>query len=307
MPMRTEFEFETWDVFTDTRFTGNPLALLFDADRLEPSRMLAVTREFDYSETVFIQSPTAAGHDARLRIFTPAGELPFAGHPTVGAACALAQRRGRTGAMRLELGAGSFSVEIHRQDSIWSAQFANPNLPRISGPGPDAAALAAAVGLDPDCIEGGSSAPCRAWAGIDFILARASNPALAAAKLNVAAFEALALDQACGLLLYAIESEGREHRIRARMFAPHIGVPEDPATGSAAAALPAHLLLQDALIDGAHRIEVLQGQAMGRPSRIEVRVELASGRFVSLSVAGQAVPVMRGTIAVPVYAEDSGR
>lgn len=296
--MTTEFEFETWDVFTDTRFAGNPLAVLFDTDRLDPVQMLAVTREFNYSESVFIQAPTTPDHDARLRIFTPAGELPFAGHPTVGAACALAQRRGRAGAMRLQLGAGSFAVETELRDSIWSAQFANPNLPRVCGPGPDPAEVAAAIGLPSDCIEGGAAGPCRVGAGIEFIAARTSSAALAGARLDAVAFDALAMSESCGLLVYAIDSEDRSHRVRARMFAPHIGVPEDPATGSAAAALPAHLLLQGALIDGAHRIEVLQGQEMGRPSRIEVRLEIGEGRCLRLSVAGQAIRVMHGSLAI---------
>jgi trans-2,3-dihydro-3-hydroxyanthranilate isomerase len=296
--MATEFEFETWDVFTDTRFAGNPLAVLFDADRLDSAQMLAVTREFNYSESVFIQTPTTPDHDARLRIFTPAGELPFAGHPTVGAACALAQRGGSAGAMLLQLGAGSFAVETDFHDSTWRAQFSNPNLPQVAGPAPSPARIAAAVGLPADRIEAGAAGPCRVGAGIEFIVARSSAAALAGARLDAAAFETLTMGDACGLLLYAIESEGLSHRVRARMFAPHIGVPEDPATGSAAAALPAHLLIQGVLIDGAHRIELLQGQEMGRPSRIEVRLEVVDGHCVSLCVAGQAIRVMRGTLAI---------
>lgn len=296
--MTAEFEFETWDVFTDTRFAGNPLAVVFDADRLDDGRMLAVTREFDYSESVFVQAPRTLDHDWRLRIFTPAGELPFAGHPTVGAACALAQRRGSAGALRLELGAGSFWVETQHHDASWRAQFINPNLPRIVGPGPDGTEIAAAVGLAGDCIDDGRAAPRRAGAGIDFIYARCSGPDLARARLDAAAFDKLALSETCGLLLYSIDSQGLEHRVRARMFAPHIGVPEDPATGSAAAALPAHLLQQGVLIDGIHRIEVLQGQDMGRPSRIELVLEIVDGHCRSVRVAGQAVRVMRGVIAV---------
>ncbi|PKL96587.1 MAG: phenazine biosynthesis protein PhzF [Gammaproteobacteria bacterium HGW-Gammaproteobacteria-8] len=296
MPMTAECEFETWDVFTATRFAGNPLAVLFDADGVDVLQMQAVTREFDYSESVFIQAATLPGHDARLRIFTPAGELPFAGHPTVGAACALARRRGHAGSMRLELGAGSFAIETRLQKSLWSAEFVNPNLPRIVGPGPEPAQLAAALGLAPDQIAAGASAPRRVGAGIDFIAVQTSAQALVAAKLDVAAFDALAMDGACGLLVYAIESDGLNHQVRARMFAPHIGVPEDPATGSAAAALPAHLFDPESMADGLHRIEVLQGGEMGRPSRIEVSVAVECGCFAALTVAGQAVPVARGTI-----------
>lgn len=294
--MPRELDFDTWDVFTATRFAGNPLAVVFDADDLDPTRMLRITREFDYSETVFVQAPQSEGHGARLRIFTPGGELPFAGHPVVGASCALARRRSAEGALRLELAAGSFAVEAASRAGGWEASFINPNLPRLTGTGPSAAQAAAALGLSTDDIAVGSAAPARADAGIEFVYARSSLEAVAQARLDPAGWDALLLGDACGLLLYAWESQGREHRVHARMFAPHIGVPEDPATGSAAAALPAHLGVAAPLEDGRHRLIVVQGVEMGRASRIEVDFQCLDRRFVELRVGGSAVPVMQGRL-----------
>lgn len=294
--MSRELDFDTWDVFTTARFAGNPLAVLFDADELDSSRMLQITREFDYSETVFVQAPQTAGHDARLRIFTPGGELPFAGHPVIGAACALARRRGADGPLRLELAAGSFAVETTGGADGWEAMFISPHLPRLTGAGPTPARIEAALQLSANDIAGGPAAPSRAGAGIEFVYARTTREALGRARLDPGAWEALELNDACGVVLYAWAARGRAHRVHARMFAPHIGVPEDPATGSAAAALPAHLAAAVPLADGRHRLSLAQGVEMGRPSRIEVEFRCRERRFVELRVRGAAVPVMRGRL-----------
>jgi len=174
------------------------------------------------------------------------------------------------------------------------AAFDNPNLPRVHSDGPEAGVIERALGLAEGCVERAEQRPRRAGAGIDFVYARAPLDAVRSASLDTTAWRALPIDGVCGVLLYASAGEGHWH---VRMFAPHIGVPEDPATGSAAAGLPAQLLAAGVLDDGAHRLRVTQGVEMGRPSRIEVDVTVERGAFTALSVGGAAVPVMRGRIA----------
>jgi len=294
MSMTGRLTFETWDVFTDRRFAGNPLAVVFDADALATGTMQAIAAEFDYSETVFLCRPEVDDADARVRIFTPTGELPFAGHPTVGAACALARAEERRGALLLELGAGRFPVRLSAGEAYY-AEFENPNPPRRSGTAPEARQIERALSLPDGCIDREAFAPVRAGAGIDFIYARTDAEALDAARLDFAAWDAMALDGACGVYLYAEDRPGPS-TFDARMFGPHIGVPEDPATGSAAAGLPAHRLAAGALPDGQHEWTVEQGRVMGRPSRIFVRLSVTDGRCISLRVGGHAVPFLKGQL-----------
>ena len=295
--MTETLDVETWDVFTDRRFAGNPLAVIFDADALDAASMLAITREFDYSESVFVLVPEQPDADARLRIFTPGGELPFAGHPTVGAACAIARRRDVAGALTLDLPAGRFPVEVGDGDTGWHAEFANPNLPRVHSEGPATEAVEAALGLSEGSVDNAAQKPRRAGAGIDFVYAAASLAHVRRARLNTAAWEHLGLGDACGVLLYAPVDDGSSDATwHVRMFGPHIGVAEDPATGSAAAGLPAQLLAAGMLADGAHDWIVEQGVEMGRPSRIRVRFDVAGGAIESLHIGGHAVPVMAGRL-----------
>ncbi|MCA1777895.1 MAG: PhzF family phenazine biosynthesis protein [Xanthomonadaceae bacterium] len=300
--MTETLEFETWDVFTDQRFAGNPLAVVFDADRLSAASLLAITREFNYSESVFVLQSDVPGCHARIRIFTPAGELPFAGHPTVGAACAIARRDSIDQSMRLELDAGIFPIRLGprptSKHAARLAEFENPNLPRLTGTGPVAGQVEAALSLPAGSVATGAGSPARASAGIEFIYARASLEHVRRASLEPGAWNALEIGDACGLLLYAEGGDSAESHFHARMFGPHIGVPEDPATGSAAAALPAHVLTAAALPDGPHQWLVEQGFEMGRPSQIRVAFELRAGEFQALRVSGQAVPVLRGTLSL---------
>lgn len=295
--MTDRLEFETWDVFTDRRFAGNPLAIVFDADRLDSDTMLAIAREFDYSESVFVGSPASAAADARLRIFTPGGELPFAGHPTDGAACAIARRRDNPARLVLDLEAGRFPVALVARGDGASAAFDNPNLPRVAGDGPDAAAIEAALGLPYGSVDRHAHRPRRVGAGIDFVYASAPLAAVQGARLDTTAWRRLGIDQECGLLLYApVAADPGDAAWQVRMFAPHIGVAEDPATGSAAAALPGQILAAGGIGDGRHQWSIAQGVEMGRPSRIEVRFEVAGGAITGVSVGGSAVAVMAGTI-----------
>jgi len=292
--MSSRLHFETWDVFTDRRFAGNQLAVVFGADALTNEMMQSVTREFGYSETVFLLDPQRADCDVRLRIFTPGGELPFAGHPTVGAATALARRDHLDGNLALELIAGRFPVQVAGDGSLRRAEFENPNLPYFSAEGPDAALVESAVGLPAGSVATRSQRPRRCGAGIEFVYAAAPLEAVRNARANMAVWDALALDDACGVLLYAPAAEESPADWHVRMFGPHIGVAEDPATGSAAAGLPAQLLAAGMLEDGDHACLIEQGIEMGRPSRIDVRFQLKQSAFQSLNVGGQAILVSSG-------------
>ena len=292
--MPVKLDYETWDVFTDQRFAGNPLAVVFEADALSGAMMQRIAREFDYSESVFVLKSDDDGVDARVRIFTPTGELPFAGHPTVGVSCALARAWNRGGALLLELGAGRFPIRLNGGDCAY-AEFENPNRPKLHEGRFDAAPIERALGLPEGSVSRDAFAPRRAGAGIDFVYARVQPELLDRARLDTAAFEALELGGACGVFAYATDDPERGH-FKARMFAPHLGVPEDPATGSAAAGLPAHLVAAGALTDGRHEWTIEQGTKMGRSSRIFVRLTVDEGSPNAVRVGGHAVPVMRGTI-----------
>ena len=294
--MHSSLRFETWDVFTDHRFAGNQLAVVFGAEALSAGTMQSITREFGYSETVFLLEPESADCDARLRIFTPAGELPFAGHPTVGAAAAIARRGNLSGKLALQLAAGRFPVQVAGDGDVWHAEFENPNLPRVVAEGPDAAHVEKALTLPEGSVATGPERARRCGAGIDFVYAAAALDTVRNARLNTAAWASLALGDACGVLLYAAAAKESPADWHVRMFGPHIGVAEDPATGSAAAGLPAQLLAAGKLEDGDHGWRLEQGMEMGRPSRIEVRFQLREAAFRSLYVGGQAVRVSSGAL-----------
>lgn len=294
----TTYRFETWDVFTRSRFAGNPLAVVFDADRMSDSDMLAITREFNYSESVFILRPRDPEAGASVRIFTPAGELPFAGHPTVGAACAIARRDGLDQSLVLELPAGQFPIRLDRDGVASFAEFENPNLPRVHSDGPDPGQVEAALGLPAGSVDAGPERPRRAGAGIDFIYARAPLDVVRNARLDPVAWARLDIGATCGLHLYADSGSGSDATWHVRMFGPHIGVPEDPATGSAAAGLPAQLHAAGKLDNGIHDWTVEQGVEMGRPSRIRVHVDVAESTIRAVRIGGYAVPVMSGTLTI---------
>lgn len=288
------FDYEIWDVFTHTPFMGNPLAVVFGADALSGAAMQAITREFNLSETVFVLTPRAALHEARLRIFTPGHEMPFAGHPTVGAALALARARNLSGEIRLELNTGLFAVELDGKQ----ARFTNPNLPAERGPAPEPEAIERALSLPTQTLSRGAHRPRRIGAGVDYVFAHASREAVRSASLDHAAFAALDLDEIVGVLLYAHGGHAPDAAYHVRMFAPGAGVAEDPATGSAAAALPGQIEAAGALDEGRQIWIVEQGVEMGRPSRIEVRVDACEGHVRRVAVGGEAVRIASGQLFV---------
>jgi trans-2,3-dihydro-3-hydroxyanthranilate isomerase len=242
---------------------------------------------------VFVFAPADPAHRARVRIFTPARELPFAGHPTVGTAVLLGARDGRGGDIVLEEGIGAVRCKLEStSNGGGSARFAIPQLPTEVGPPADDAAIAAALSLAPSDI--GEGRPARWSAGLPFTFVPiAGLSAMARCRPDLAKFDAAF---GAGGAAYAFCNETAEpgHHFHARMFAPGMGVPEDPATGSAAAAFAG--VLARRLRDGTHALVIEQGYEMGRPSLIRLTAEVAAGRLVSASIGGNAVIVTEGTI-----------
>lgn len=286
--------FATLDVFTDRRFAGNPLAVVLDADELDAAAMQAIAREFNHPETVFVFAPADPGHRARLRIFTPARELPFAGHPTVGSAVLLGLRDGGGAGRDIVLEEGIGAVHCTLESGAGgrgSARFAIPQLPAEVGPPADDAAIAAALTLAPGDI-GGRSA--RWSAGIPFTFVPVAGlAAIARCRADLARFDA-AFGAGGAAYMFCTETAEAGHHFHARMFAPGMGIPEDPATGSAAAAFAGVLAAR--LPDGTHAIAIEQGYEMGRPSLIRLTAVVAAGKLVSASIGGDAVIVTEGTI-----------
>ena len=288
--------FVTLDVFTDRRFGGNPLAVILDARGLADADMQAIAREFNYSEQTFVLPPADPAHTARVRIFTPSSELPFAGHPNVGTAVALARAGavfGRPVGDALSLRGGGGPGRLHRRAPGRRARRphrrAGPARARAAA---DSGLVAGCVGLPARAIVTARHPPRMASVGLPCVFAELDGlAALAAARPDAAAFAAAEAAQpaVAGTFSVALYVRTGPGGVRARVFAPLAGIAEDPATGSAAGALGALLA---SLGDGGELV-VEQGVEMGRPSRIEVAV-----RGAAVTIAGPCVPVMEGTLTL---------
>lgn len=299
--------FHTLDVFTTTRFGGNPLAVVLDADALDTAMMQTVAREFNLSETVFVMKPDNPAHSARVRIFTPAAEIPFAGHPTVGTAALLAELRnpavsGEQDAIIVleeKIGAVRVGVKL-RSGSAALAEFDAPRLPEEEGKSPSQDHLASALGLIPSEIGFENHRPTRYTAGNAFIFVPvATLEAIAKAHVSSAHWATIFTgENMVGAFLYTRQVVHNTSGFHARMFAPHHGVAEDPATGSAAAAFAGVIHRFDEPTEGVHRRIIEQGFEMGRPSLITVSLTVAQGRLCAVRIAGHAVRVSEGTIEI---------
>ncbi|HMR33360.1 MAG TPA: PhzF family phenazine biosynthesis protein [Geminicoccaceae bacterium] len=285
------YAFHILDVFTDRPFGGNQLAVLPDAAGLGDARMQQVAAEFGFSETTFVLPPTRPGHDCRVRIFTPRFEMPFAGHPTIGTAIALAGLgRAPGGRVVMEQIAGTVPVDILAGSPV-EAELTAPEPPALRD-APELAACAALVGLGIDDV-----ATARiASAGAPFLFVELrSLGALGRARVPAPG----QIAEANGLALFTRETGSPEHDLRMRMFAPDHGIAEDPATGSAAAALGGLLATTEGGADGWRSWRIGQGIEMGRPSLLRVRARREAGKVAEIRVAGAAVTVAEGTIEVP--------
>lgn len=295
--------FSTLDVFTNTRFAGNPLAVVLGADGLDSATMQTIAREFNLSETVFVLEPRDSINTARLRIFTPLRELPFAGHPTIGAAILLATQRApemltRNGiVIALEEEIGLVRCDVVRDASrAILARFTAPRLPVRGAWSPEPAPLAKALGLESEEIGFGRHAPSTFSAGVELVFVPIrSRAALNRARPDPAAFAAL-LGERIGAYLYTSETVEPASAVAARMFANGVGIGEDPATGAAAAAFAGVAHAFEAPEDGEHEFVIEQGYAMGRPSRIILGSRIETGALVAVTVAGHAVEVQRGDL-----------
>ncbi len=290
------------DVFTKTPFTGNPLAVVLGADGLSDAQMQAITREFNLSETIFVQTADSPAHTAKVRIFCPACELPFAGHPTVGCAVLLAEIAHEgdfTCEITLEEVAGLVPVSISRTGTETTAEFIAPVLPQpAGGTPPTATEAAAALGLANNDIGFGEHKSLHWQGGPDFLfIPIATRAALSKAAPTDRWLAMTAKAHTQSVYLYCPAGEG----YAARMFAPQHGMPEDPATGSASAILAAQLFAADALPEGISHIPLTQGEDMGRPSEISLTVEVGQGAVQQIRIKGAAVRVHNGHItALPL-------
>ncbi|HZA95112.1 MAG TPA: PhzF family phenazine biosynthesis protein [Burkholderiaceae bacterium] len=291
-----EFKFVTCDVFTDRMFGGNQLAVLTDARGLDDATMQAIAREFNLAETTFVTPPADARHTARVRIFTPGREMPFAGHPTIGTAFVLASMGASDAAKELVLeeNVGLVPVHIDREGGrVVRCTFTAPRIPEcIKADVPSRAALAELLGLAAREI----NAPAEVWScGLPFLIIPVDSPrSLQHAQLDLGCWRRL-LSNFVALEVYPV-TQIDESTVRVRMFAPAAGVAEDAATGSAAAALAGWLIQQAPDQLGTRRWTVLQGESVGRPSRIELEADVCDGAVQAVRVGGASVMVSEGTL-----------
>jgi trans-2,3-dihydro-3-hydroxyanthranilate isomerase len=292
--------FVTLDVFTSRRFTGNPLAVVLDSEGLDTSAMQAIAREFNLPETVFVLPPSNRSARARLRIFTPGRELAFAGHPTVGAAVLLgALQKEGAAELLLEENVGPVRCQVERIDGERGrARFELPQQPVQGEDVADVADLAAALCLTLDDLGCDGLVPATWSAGnpVTFVPVRGRDAVERAAVNNARWERGFPANERPVAYVFCRETLDAVHDFHARMFAPAFGVPEDPATGSAAAALAGMLARTGKLADGAHRFTIEQGYEMGRPSVMHLWLTMRGGVLHSASVGGEAVRVMQGMI-----------
>jgi trans-2,3-dihydro-3-hydroxyanthranilate isomerase len=296
------FRFLTADVFTKQRFGGNQLAVFPDARGIDPAVMQQIAREFNFSETTFVLPPSDAKHTRRVRIFTPGSELPFAGHPTVGTAFVLATigdipLTGDETRIVFEEGVGSVPVTIRSVNGVPGfAQLTAARLPELGPPPPPAADLAGALSLAGNEVLNGSFAPESVSCGVEYLYVPVKDrAALGRARVRLDDFErVLGRYSTQKVFLFCDDPELSGSQFRARMFAPGIGVAEDPATGSAAAAFAGYLARRDARREGTLRWVIEQGFEMGRPSILEAEADVRGGTITAVRVGGHSVLVTRG-------------
>jgi|SRR6185312_6615009 len=296
----------TADVFTDTRFGGNQLAVFPDAREIRAELMPRIAREFNYSETTFVLPAADPSHTAKVRIFTPGGELPFAGHPTIGTAHVLAsigavKLSGDETRIVLEEGVGPVPVVIRAESGQPTfAQLTAARVPERGPAPPDRDRLAAAVCLSPDDILTDGMTPEAVSCGTPFLFVPVRDRAtLGRARVNYDRWDETFSNYITqNVFLFALDPELPGHDVRARMFAPTIGVAEDPATGGACIALGGYLAWREPRTDGTFRWVVEQGFEMGRPSILEVEADKQQGRVTAARVGGRTVLVCDGTFTL---------
>ncbi|MEO8578502.1 MAG: PhzF family phenazine biosynthesis protein [Gemmatimonadales bacterium] len=310
------YKYHTTDVFSDTPFAGNQLAVVPDARGLSDAQMATIAREFNYSETIFFLPPANPANTCSVRIFTPGSELPFAGHPTVGGAMVMAmtgeiELTGAETRIVLEEGVGPVPVMIRSENGKpVFAQLTTGKLPEKGDESHDARDIARIISLDIRDIDTEGDAAIEPWsAGVPYLIVPLKSlDALGRSRINFDLWEKKL--KGCWapetyLFVETDESRARDGirngngEIRTRMYAPALGIPEDPATGSAVASLAGYLAARSSIRDGMLRYTIHQGVEMGRASRMELEVDVANGVVKAVRIGGAAVLIASGTLHVP--------
>lgn len=296
--------YAVYDVFADEVLAGNPLAIVLDADGLSDGAMQKIAKEFNLSETVFVLPAEGVGHASAMRIFTPGCELPFAGHPTVGTAVALSEGAQPTdlSILVLEQKIGLVRCAVSRKGDAAFAEFDLPRLPKRLDCEVEKASFAAALGLGAHEVGFENHVPQLWSAGVPYVTVPVAGlDAAARARCDGALWAEIA-PQVDGIVadpyVYCRETVGHDCAFHARMFAPYMGIPEDPATGSAAAAFAGAIHHFDQSGAGSHRHWIEQGIEMGRPSRIRLEMDVEGGAITAARIGGHAVKVAEGTLFV---------
>lgn len=296
--------YSIYDVFTETKMAGNPLAVMYGGESLDDATMQAIAREMNLSETVFVNPSSNPAHAASLRIFTPFGELPFAGHPTVGSAVAIAERQHAAGGdldmvSVLEEKVGPLRCAVKIREG--AASFAEFDLPRKSSRVDlplDNTRLADALGVSEGHIGFENHVPSVWTAGVAFLLVPLHN----LAAVQEMEFDAslwlrtapLVEGRLAAAFIYCRGGINHAAKFHARMFSPEMGIPEDPATGSAVAAMSGAIHYFDGVSDGQYPLLIEQGVEMGRPSHIHLRMDIKDGEVARARIGGNAVRVASG-------------
>ena len=298
----SSYRYFTCDVFTDQQFGGNPLAVFPHAQGLSEAQMQRIARELNLSETVFVFPAESADHDRRVRIFTPGREMPFAGHPTIGTAFVLSSigelpMPDPSGSTVLGENVGPVPVlQQAEAGRIRFGQLSAAQMPTLEA-GPALADLAQMLGLAVADFDERRPVQFASCGAVFLVAVLKDAAALARIRPDPNAFERILSGGPSTEIWVAAPGAGQQ-QWRARMFAPLAGIPEDPATGSAAAAFAGYLASHDPQADARYTWTVHQGQEMGRPSTLYLEADKAGGAVTAVRVGGTAVMVAQGEMTL---------
>ncbi len=297
-----ELRYLVFDVFTTIPFAGNQLGVVPDASALSGEQMQTIARELSLAETIFFLPPEDPSHSAKVRIFMPNGELPFAGHPTIGGAIAYAGLNGlaQDSTVVLEEGVGPIRCRVSADANGGRSSFVAVRRPQELAFGADAQSVASALRLSIADFDVGDHKIIMASGGVPYVtIPVRSLEELARAKIDADKWLALDVKREGKFAAPYLYCRDGENRFRTRMFAPWDGIPEDAATGSAAVAFAATLKRFEASLDGDHAFEITQGVEMGRRSDIGLGFSVERGLLFDVTISGSAVKVASGTLFIP--------
>jgi trans-2,3-dihydro-3-hydroxyanthranilate isomerase len=302
--MPRSYRYLHYDVFTDRLFGGNQLAVVLDGRGLPVETMQAIAKEMNFSETTFVLPPEQPDTDVRMRIFTPLEEMPMAGHPTIGATFALARsgiiERGRERFM-FGLNIGPVPVTMVWNGDDLSFVWMTQPLPKYSEPIPDPARAAAALSLSPAAVAGTGLPVQVVSCGVPFLFVPlTTRSAVDSAVVNRGVLDSLfsaSKTAAQGVFVFSSQPGDNRATVYSRMFAPDIGIGEDPATGGASGPLGCYLVRHKVVRpEKAEAMISLQGVKMGRPSHVHISIGVENGKINSVRVGGESVLAGEGTL-----------